>query len=61
MATVPTVMLVLVSPLMSSTFRAIPKSRLWVVPNGGHLPYTDSSNVADFTRRTLDFFQGKWK
>lgn len=42
-------------------FRAIPKSRLWVVPNGGHLPYTDSSNVADFTRRTLDFFQGKWK
>ena len=42
-------------------FRAVPKSRLWIVPNGGHLPYTDSSNVADFTRRTLDFLQGKWK
>ena len=39
----------------------IPKSNLWTVPNGGHLPHTNADNVADFSRRTLEFLVGKWE
>jgi len=36
-------------------FRNIPKARLWIVPNGGHVPPVVPGNGNDFTRRTLEF------
>lgn len=41
-------------------FQYIPQARLWIVPNGGHVPPAVPGNENDFTRRTLDFLQGKW-
>ena len=38
----------------------IPKSYLWIVPNGGHFPHLIKENIPDFTRRTIDFFTGVW-
>lgn len=41
-------------------YQYIPKVRLWVVPNGGHVPPVVSGNENDFIRRTSEFLQGKW-
>jgi pimeloyl-ACP methyl ester carboxylesterase len=38
----------------------IPNSRLWIVPNGGHLPYLNPDNQSDFLKRSLEFLNGKW-
>ena len=38
----------------------IPNSRLWIYPNGGHLPHLKQPNVPDFTQRSTDFLLGKW-
>ena len=39
---------------------AIPRSHLWVVPNGGHVPIF--GNIAPlFARTALEFLNGKWK
>ena len=38
----------------------IPNSRLWIFPNGGHLPYLKPSNYLDFTNRATEFLLGKW-
>ena len=40
--------------------RSIPSARLWIVPNGGHLPYTAQENHVDFVRRVTEFLEGKW-
>lgn len=41
-------------------YQNIPQARLWIVPNGGHVPPVLPGNQNDFTRRTLEFLQGKW-
>jgi pimeloyl-ACP methyl ester carboxylesterase len=41
-------------------FQHIPNARLWVVPKGGHVPSAIPANKDDFTRRVMDFLQGKW-
>lgn len=41
-------------------FKNIRGARLWIVPNGGHVPPVVPGNGNDFTRRTLEFLQGKW-
>ncbi|HEX5153257.1 MAG TPA: alpha/beta fold hydrolase [Parafilimonas sp.] len=38
----------------------IPNSRLWIVPNGGHLPYLVPDIQAEFLRVSLEFLNGKW-
>lgn len=38
----------------------IPNSRLWIVPNGGHLPHLDADNQAEFLKVSLEFLNGKW-
>jgi len=38
----------------------IPNSRLWIVPNGGHLPHLNPDNQSDFLKRSLEFLNGKW-
>ena len=38
----------------------IPNSRLWIVPNGGHLPHLDVSNQSEFLRVSLEFLNEKW-
>jgi pimeloyl-ACP methyl ester carboxylesterase len=38
----------------------IPNSRLWVIPNGGHLPYLVADIRAEFLKVSLDFLNGKW-
>ena len=40
--------------------RSIPAARLWIVPNGGHLPYLAQENHVDFVRRVTEFLEGKW-
>ena len=40
--------------------RYIPNSRLWVYPNGGHLPHFRQSNIQDFMQRSTEFLLGKW-
>ncbi len=35
-------------------YKAIPNSHLWIVPNGGHLPYLYSSNKSNFSIRIQD-------
>lgn len=40
--------------------RSIPSARLWIVPNGGHLPYLAQENHVDFVRRVTEFLEGKW-
>lgn len=39
---------------------SIPSARLWIVPNGGHLPYLAQENHVDFVRRVTEFLEGKW-
>ena len=41
-------------------YQHIPQARLWIVPNGGHVPSAVPDNKNDFTRRALEFLQGKW-
>lgn len=41
-------------------FQHIPKARLWVVPNGGHVPPAIPANKDDFIRRVMEFLQNKW-
>ena len=44
-------------------FQNIPKSYLWIVPNGGHFcfpPYLDPKNEIDFVKRTMEFLNGDW-
>ena len=38
----------------------IPNSRLWIVPNGGHLPHLDPNYQSEFLRVSLAFLNGKW-
>ena len=38
----------------------IANSRLWIVPNGGHLPYENSDFQSEFMRVSLEFLTGKW-
>ena len=38
----------------------IPNSRLWIVPNGGHLPYLDADYQPEFLKVSLEFLNGKW-
>ena len=38
----------------------IPNSRLWIVPNGGHLPHLDAGIQPEFLRVSLEFLNGKW-
>jgi pimeloyl-ACP methyl ester carboxylesterase len=49
-------------PIIS--YKAIPNSYLWIIPNAGHMPfgfYERKSIWADvFLKVTEDFFEGKW-
>jgi pimeloyl-ACP methyl ester carboxylesterase len=38
----------------------IPKSRLWIVPNGGHLPHQNADFQSEFLKVSLEFLNGKW-
>ncbi len=38
----------------------IPDSRLWIVPNGGHLPHLEADIQPEFLRVSLEFLTGKW-
>jgi pimeloyl-ACP methyl ester carboxylesterase len=38
----------------------ISNSRLWIVPNGGHLPYINPDYQSEFLKISLDFLNGKW-
>lgn len=38
----------------------IPDSRLWIVPNGGHLPHLNADFQSEFLRVSLEFLNGKW-
>jgi pimeloyl-ACP methyl ester carboxylesterase len=40
-------------------YRSIPRSYLWLVPNGGHVPIRE--HAVEFTRLTLDFLRGDWE
>jgi len=35
-------------------------SRLWIIPNGGHLPQLEPAYRAEFLRVSLEFLGGKW-
>jgi pimeloyl-ACP methyl ester carboxylesterase len=41
-------------------YQNIPNSRLWIVPNGGHLPHLDAGIEPEFLRVSLEFLNGKW-
>ena len=46
--------------LAAELFGAIPRSNLWIVPNGGHGPIF--GNLApQFTETSLAFLRGEWK
>lgn len=38
----------------------ITNSRLWIVPNGGHLPHLNADFRSEFLRVSLEFLTGKW-
>ena len=38
----------------------IPNSRLWIVPNGGHLPHLEARYQSEFLKVSLEFLNGKW-
>ncbi|MDZ4714188.1 MAG: alpha/beta hydrolase [Cytophagales bacterium] len=38
----------------------IPNSRLWIFPNGGHVPHLDPNNYSDFLKHSTEFLMGKW-
>jgi pimeloyl-ACP methyl ester carboxylesterase len=40
-------------------YRSIPNSYLWIVPNGGHVPF-DEDWKPDDTQRLLQFLKGEW-
>ena len=40
--------------------RYITNSRLWIVPNGGHLPYVNPDYQAEFLKISLEFLKGAW-
>ena len=40
--------------------QSIPQSRLWIVPNGGHLPHLNADFRPEFLRVSLSFLSGKW-
>ncbi|MCC6860274.1 MAG: alpha/beta hydrolase [Bryobacterales bacterium] len=39
-------------------YRSIPRSYLWIVPNGSHVPIQD--HAREFERLALEFLSGKW-
>ena len=41
-------------------YQGIPNSRLWIVPNGGHLPHLEADIQPEFLRVSLEFLTGKW-
>lgn len=38
----------------------IPNSRLWIIPNGGHLPHLEDRFQSEFLKVSLEFLNGKW-
>lgn len=40
--------------------QGIPNSRLWIVPNGNHLPHLESEIQPEFLRVSMEFLAGKW-
>lgn len=40
-------------------YRSIPKSYLWIVPRGGHVPI--AGHAEEFTKVALEFLAGKWE
>lgn len=42
-------------------YEAIPKSYLWIIPYGDHVPIEEPENRLVFTRLALEFLQGKWE
>ena len=38
----------------------IPNRRLWIIPNGGHLPHLNADFQAEFLKVSLEFLNGKW-
>jgi pimeloyl-ACP methyl ester carboxylesterase len=40
-------------------YQSIPKSYLWIIPNGGHVPIF-GENEATFAEKALEFFKGEW-
>ena len=44
----------------SEIHQHIPNSRLWIVPNGGHLPYLNTDFQSEFMRVSVEFLNGKW-
>lgn len=38
----------------------IPHSRLWIIPNGGHLPHLLPDNQSEVLKVSLEFLTGKW-
>jgi pimeloyl-ACP methyl ester carboxylesterase len=46
--------------LATELYAAIPRSYLWVVPNGGHGPIFGDM-AAPFTKSSLAFLRGEWK
>ncbi|WP_162341621.1 alpha/beta fold hydrolase [Cyclobacterium salsum] len=41
-------------------YQNIPNSRLWIVPNGGHLPHLVPEIQPEFLRISLEFLTGTW-
>ena len=42
-------------------YEGIPNSRLWIVPNGHHLPHLEPEIQPEFLRVSMDFLTGKWE
>ena len=40
-------------------YRSIPRSYLWLVPNGGHVPIIE--HAAAFAQTALQFLRGDWE
>jgi pimeloyl-ACP methyl ester carboxylesterase len=41
-------------------YRNIPKANLWIIPNGGHVPYSKPGSQDNFVRYVLEFLRGDW-
>ena len=41
-------------------YEGIPNSRLWIVPNGNHLPHLEPEIQPEFLRVSMEFLTGKW-
>jgi pimeloyl-ACP methyl ester carboxylesterase len=39
---------------------SIPNARLWIFPNGGHLPHLIPANYQEFKTKLMDFLRGTW-